>query len=324
MPVEGRTILLTGASEGTGLSAARIFSSKGANIIIVARDSAKLETTLDNIKSAAKWPDKQRFHSIAADVSKPNYSEAVVVNATTWNDGQPPEIVWCLAGLATPMLWTEDGAMEAARYNMDVNYFGSAEMSRTMMRAWLRSSQGKQYTSSPASQHTKHIIFTGSIMSTLSMAGHGTYCPSKFAIRALSDALAMEVRLYPNVPMVVHLVLPQSIDTAGYVSENKTKPQITLELEGVDSPQPVDDVARLAIAGIEKGRYFVTTSLLGDLCRWGAMSNSPRNNWLLDTLMGCIVPFIWAFVMLDMNTRVSSWGKKKIKDLAKDAVGSRD
>lgn len=47
--------------------------------------------------------------------------------------------------------------------------------------------------------------------------------------------------------------------------------------------------------------------------RWGAMSNSPRNDWFVDTLMGCIMPFILAFVMWDLNTQVSSWGKKEKK-----------
>lgn len=123
----------------------------------------------------------------------------------------------------------------------------------------------------------------------------------------------METRLYPDAPIEVHLVVPNSIITAGYDRENETKPQITLQLEGADKPQDPDIVARLAIAGIRKGRYFVTTSFLGDLMRWGAMSNSPRNNWFVDTLMAWIMPFIMAFVMWDMNTQVSSWGKKEKK-----------
>lgn len=120
----------------------------------------------------------------------------------------------------------------------------------------------------------------------------------------------MEVRLYPDVPIEVHLVMPNSIATAGYDRENETKPQITLQLEGTDKPQDPDTVARLSIAGIEKGRYFVTTSFVGDLMRWGTMSNSPRNNWFVDTLMGWILPFIMVFVMWNMNSQVSSWGKK--------------
>lgn len=197
---------------------------------------------------------------------------------------------------------------------VDVNYFGSAEMSRATMRAWLDPRQVKHASSAgrlrPAA---KHIIFTGSVLSTFSMAGHGTYCPSKFALRALADALAMEVRLYPDVPINVHLVMPNSITTAGYERENETKPQITLQLEGAETPQQPDEVARLSIAGIRNGYHFVTTSFLGDLMRWGAMGNSPRNNWFIDTLMGCIIPFILAYVMWDMNSQVSACGKKEKK-----------
>ncbi|KAI1310329.1 3-ketodihydrosphingosine reductase tsc-10 [Xylaria venustula] len=316
MPVEGRTVLLTGGSEGTGLSAARIFSSKGANVIIVSRDLGKLKKAIDSIKSAAKLPETQRFHTIAADVAEPNYAEDVVARATAWNNGQPPEIVWCLAGLSTPMLWTDDESMKAARYNMDVNYFGSAEMSRAIMRAWVLPDQGKQLSSTAEPRPAvRHIIFTGSVLSTFSMAGHGTYAPSKFALRALADALAMETRLYPSIPIDVHLVMPNSITTAGYERENETKPAITLQLEGADKPQDSEVVAQLAIAGMEKGRYFITTSFLGELMRWGAMSNSPRNNWFVDTAMAWIMPFILAFVMWDMNTQVSSWGKGKKKEL---------
>jgi 3-dehydrosphinganine reductase len=88
----------------------------------------------------------------------------------------------------------------------------------------------------------------------------------------------METRLCPKVPIEVHLVLPNFITTAGYKRENETKPQITLQLEGADNLQDPEVLARLSIAGFEKGDYFPTTSVLGDLMRWGAMGNSPRND----------------------------------------------
>ncbi|KAK8867746.1 3-ketodihydrosphingosine reductase gsl-3 [Apiospora arundinis] len=311
MPVEGRTILMTGGSEGTGISAARIFARKGANVVIVSRTQAKLDEAIKSIKAEAKSPDTQRFHAIAADVAKPGYAERVIADATDWNDGQPPEIVWCLAGLSTPMLWTEEEAMKAARYNMNVNYWGSAEMSQAIMRAWLLPRQEAKQTSTAQSRPAaKHIIFTGSVLSTFSLAGHGTYAPSKFAVRALADALVQEVRIYPDIPIQVHLVLPNSITTAGYERENATKPQVTQELEGADTPQSADEVAGLSIAGLEKGRYFVTTSFVGNLMRWSAMGNSPRNHWFIDTLMGSILPLIMLYVTWDMNKTISSWTKK--------------
>lgn len=185
------------------------------------------------------------------------------------------------------------------------------------MRAWLlpsqhaRGQEQKQVSARESRPAAKHIIFTGSVLSAFSLAGHGTYAPSKFALRALADALVMEVRLYPDVPIEVHFIMPDSITTAGHDRENETKPEVTVQLEGPDKPQDPDTVARLAIAGIEKGRYFITTSFVGDLMRWSAMGNSPRDNWVVDTLMGLILPFIMIFIVWDMHSQVSTWANKK-------------
>lgn len=88
-------------------------------MIIVSRNSSKLQNAIKAVSAAAKLPEKQRFYTVEADVSVPNYAEGLIANATAWNNGQPPEIVWCLAGLSTPMLWTDDEALKAARYNSE-------------------------------------------------------------------------------------------------------------------------------------------------------------------------------------------------------------
>ncbi|ROV95951.1 hypothetical protein VMCG_07987 [Cytospora schulzeri] len=96
----------------------------------------------------------------------------------------------------------------------------------------------------------------------------------------LVDALVMEARLYPDVPIDVCLVMPNStcITTAGYEVENEIRPQIAHQIEGN-----------------RKGRYFVTMSFLDELMRWGAMSNSPK-----EQLIGSFHS-IMASVMWDIN-----------------------
>ena len=48
---EMQTVLITGGSEGMGLSSATMLSAKGANIIIVSRNAAKLQTALKQIQA---------------------------------------------------------------------------------------------------------------------------------------------------------------------------------------------------------------------------------------------------------------------------------
>lgn len=50
MPVDGKTVLITGGSDGMGLSVARQLAAKGANLILVARNVGKLEEAVAQLK----------------------------------------------------------------------------------------------------------------------------------------------------------------------------------------------------------------------------------------------------------------------------------
>jgi 3-dehydrosphinganine reductase len=299
-----QTVLLTGASEGMGRSAAIQLAAKGANLILVARNVGRLEEALADVRAAASSPSTQRFTYISADVSEPDYASTAIAEAIAWNGGRSPDIVWCVAGMSTPLLWTDDNALAAARRNMDVNYFGSAEMSRAILREWLAPENSTGPDTEP-----KHLVFTASVLALFAIVGYGPYSPSKWALRGLADTLAMEVNLYPDNPVKVHVVYPATITSPGLERENQTKPGITLELEKDEPPETPDTVARRAIAGLEKGEYFVPVSFLGNLMRCGVMGGSPRNNWVFDTLLGWIVPIIYFFVLRGMNAQVRGWTK---------------
>ncbi|KAL8997750.1 MAG: hypothetical protein Q9188_006249 [Gyalolechia gomerana] len=55
-PVDGRTVLLTGASLGMGRSVARLLAQKGANVVIVARNIQRLEEALEHITTSPPQP----------------------------------------------------------------------------------------------------------------------------------------------------------------------------------------------------------------------------------------------------------------------------
>ncbi|OTA98861.1 hypothetical protein M426DRAFT_325655 [Hypoxylon sp. CI-4A] len=300
MPVDGKTILITGASEGMGRSVARQLAQKGANLILVSRSAEKLAGVVAEAKSAARSPQTQRFHHITADVSKPDYAAPLLAEAVAWNGGRPLDIVWCIAGMSTPGLWFE-APLKQTRDQMDINFWGSAEMAHAILRLWCASD-------APVVPEPKHLIFTSSVVALFPVVGYGPYTPAKSALRGLADTLAQELELYPQ-NVKVHIVYPATIGTPGYERENKLKPEITKIIEEGDPVQSPDNVASGSIKKLENGEYSITVAFLGHLMRWGSMSGSLRNNWFVDTIMSCLIPLIWIFVLPDILGKIRKYGK---------------
>ncbi|KEY65825.1 hypothetical protein S7711_07206 [Stachybotrys chartarum IBT 7711] len=300
-PVEGRTVLLTGASEGMGLEVAKQLAAKGANIVIVSRTVSKLKEAIKEIEASAKFPGSQQFHYISADVSSTGYAAPVVAEAVQWNGGKAPDIVWCLAGIATAALFL-DQPTSLMRRHMDVNFHGSVEMCHAILKEWLA-------PNAPVEKTPKHLILTSSVAAFWTVPGYGFYGPSKAALRCLIDDLAQEVLLYPQ-NVKTHLVSPGTILSPSFAEEERTKPEITKILEQDDPRQTPEAVARLSIRSLEKGHHYVTVSWLGDLMKWSVMGGIPRNNWIIDTIGAWLVPLIWIYVQFDFYHKLRSYGKK--------------
>ena len=185
---------------------------------------------------------------------------------------------------------------------MDVNFYGTAEMSHAIMRTWLAAD-------APVEKEPKHLIMTTSVVALYTIPGYAPYAPSKWALRGLADTLSQEAMLYPQ-NVKVHIVYPGTILSPGFERENQSKPEITKILEESDPKQTPDEVAEAAIRGLERGDYFVTVNFLGSLMKWGMLGGSFRNNWVVDTLGAWLVSIIWIFVQFDLHGKIRSFGKK--------------
>lgn len=290
-----------------GRSAAIQLSEKGANLILIARNVGRLEEVLAAVKAAARSPQTQRFHYISADIAEPGWAEPVLAEAIAWNGGESPDIVWSVAGMSTPMLWAdpERDAVAALRRNMDVNFFGVAELSRAALREWLSPENKTGRGAEP-----KHFVFTASVLAWFPILGYAPYSPTKCAVRALADTLGMELRLYPDNPVEVHVVYPATITSPGLERENETKPAITVELESEEPQVSPEEVARRAIEGLQRGEPHVAVSFLGNLMRLACLGGGSRNNWVIDAIGSWFLPVIYYFVLMDMHGKIDRWVKK--------------
>ncbi|KAI1809074.1 NAD(P)-binding protein [Poronia punctata] len=324
VPVDGRTVLITGGSKGLGLSAARQLAEKGANVIIVARDIGNLKNAITYISDGASRPGTQRFHYISGDVSTASNCERVIEEAVKWGDGSPPDIVWCCSGSAHPTLFI-DTPMEQFQTMMDSNYFSSVYMARAVLNLWLKpivddatapNTEKAQAGLQPPP--ARHLIFTGSFVSFYSFAGFTPYSPSKAAVRSLSDSLSQEMNLYatahPELPRVrVHTVFPATMPTQSLEDENKVKSDLTKSLEEGDQVLEPGECARRAIAGLESGEELIPTTLIIRSVMASVLGGSSRGGFwkgLLNTILGWVTSVVMIFIRLDMDMKVRKWGRK--------------
>lgn len=308
-----------------GRELAKLLSQRGAHLILVARNTEKLQSALDYAKSFAKNPSTQRFHYIPADVSVESENERLLAEATAWNNGVAPEIVWANAGASKPQLFLE-ASIETIRQQMDLNYWAAAYLAHKTLKAWLYPDTPYEALPKGAkAEAPRHFIMTSSALAFVNLAGYSPYGPAKAALRNLADGLRSEILLYNaarrsnkktnQVPapfdINIQCIFPGTIKSPGLEQENKTKHAVTFLLEETDPAQTETEAAVASIKGLEAGNFMTPTNWLVELMRISTLGGSPRDNLIKDTLGQWVTSLVWLFVGPDLEGKVWGWGKKE-------------
>jgi 3-dehydrosphinganine reductase len=299
-----------------GRATAVLLASKGANVIIVARSKEKLALALEEVKQAAA-KSTQRFHFISTDLTSSSACAEMLRSATEWNDGTPPDIVWCCAGSATPTLFIDTDPAEL-KAQMDSNYMTAAYTAHATLRAWLRPDSS---TPTPTSTDARHLIFTSSFLGLFAVAGYAPYTPAKTALRGLADSLAMEMQLYTGAAageskrivseVKLHTVYPATIFSDSHEHEQQLKSDLTKKLEEDDLGQTPAQVAAESVRGLERGEELVSTALLTRAVAASVLGGT-RGVGFIDRALSWVMTTlgIMSFVRWDMDKKTYNWGKQ--------------
>lgn len=315
--ITGRTVVVTGASQGLGLALAKELSKKGAHIAIVSRDVGKLERALEEMRRAASQ-SYQKFIYLSYDLRSSESAPAILAEVTKWNDGEPPDVMLNCAGHCIPGFFASS-TVETLRDQMDTLYWSCTYMAHATLKAWIKPVD-KQVQRSHADK-PRHLIFTSSVLAFMPLAGYAPYNPAKAAMRTLADTLNQEVQVYngarqhatesgPAAEIKIHAIYPMGIQSPGFGNEEKLKPALTRKLEEDDKPQQPDDLAKAIVAELEAGKYLITTSLIGHLMKGWAMAGSQRTG-VADYAWSWLGSLVILFVAPDFMSKCWKWGKEK-------------
>ncbi|MBV8299889.1 MAG: SDR family NAD(P)-dependent oxidoreductase [Candidatus Eremiobacteraeota bacterium] len=179
-----QAVVVTGASSGIGAAAALLLAQEGFVAFAGVRndaDAARADALHENVRALRlDVTDRATIDAAAAHVAQLGYPlRGVVANAGI--------------AVAGPLEFLPVGEV---RRQFEVNVFGALEVAQAFLPQ-LRASYGR-------------LVFVGSISGRLAVPFIAPYSASKFALRALADALRVELAA---AGIAVSLIEPGSVKT---------------------------------------------------------------------------------------------------------------
>ncbi len=236
--INGSRILVTGASQGIGLSLVEESCRRGAQVLAVARSENLLQDLAAKLQARGT-----SLHILAGDVTDSHDRDRMAEAALERMGGL--DILVNNAGIGATGHFAEVSP-DRLRKIMEVNFFGMTEMIRVFL-PMLRS--GRQ----PA------IVNISSIAGKRGIPARSEYSASKFAVQGFSEALRAELAKDGIDVMVVCPGLTQTNFSQNMLEQKARMPMD--HLRGMTA----DKVASAILKSVENGRREVCLTAQGRL-----------------------------------------------------------
>jgi 3-hydroxy acid dehydrogenase / malonic semialdehyde reductase len=172
--MQGSTVMITGASSGIGEACARRFAAEGADLVLWARRADRLDAVADRVRTAYGVA----VLTAQVDVRDRPGVEAAVADLAGAN--AVPHVLLNNAGLAAGLDRFHEGDHDDWDRMIDTNVKGLINVTRSVLPLMVAAGRG-------------HVINIGSTAAHLTYPKGNVYAATKFAVRALSDGMNLDL-----------------------------------------------------------------------------------------------------------------------------------
>jgi NADP-dependent 3-hydroxy acid dehydrogenase YdfG len=170
----GRVVFVTGASAGIGQACAQAFASLGARLLLLARRADRLQALAPALRDAGAAD----VHAIAADVRDFDaVSRAFEALPPDW---QEVEVLVNNAGLSRGLAPLHEGKLDDWNEMIDTNVKGLLHVDRVVLPGMVARRRGT-------------VVHLGSIAGRQVYPGGNVYCGTKYAVRAITEGLRLDL-----------------------------------------------------------------------------------------------------------------------------------
>jgi short-subunit dehydrogenase len=243
------TVLITGASTGIGAIYADRFARRGHDLVLVARDQARLETLAARLRKETG----AAVDILAADLTKPG--DLAAVEARLREDARIDTLI-NNAGAALSGQFIDQPTDDVARL-VTLNTTALVRLASAIAPRLVQAGKGA-------------IVNIGSVVGLAPEFGMSVYGATKAFVLFLSQGLSLE--LSPK-GVYVQAVLPAGTRTEIWERAG-------IDINAMPELMAVDELVDAALAGFDR-RELVTIPPLHDAARWEVL-NSARQTLIGD------------------------------------------
>ncbi len=236
MNIQGKWVLITGASSGIGAALARAVAGAGGRPLLLARREAELRQVADSLGPGTE----ARVYPV--DLSDPKAVDDVAERITA--EVGTPDVLVNNAG-AGRWRFVDETSPEEAMQMMAVPYFAAFCITHAFLPAMIRRGSG-------------HIVNVSSVASHFVWPGATAYTAARWAVRGFTEALRADLK---GTGVGVTLFECGVVKTPYWEHNPGSRERVPKMGKLIPELTP-EQVASAIIRGIEHNRHYVVIPLM--------------------------------------------------------------